>query len=341
MCDLNLLKALCMSNGISGHEHNVREIIIREISEYVDELKVDNLGNIIAFKKGKLTPKKRLMLCSHMDEVGFIVTYINNEGYLQFQNVGGIDSHIIHGINVLVGDKCIPGVIGVSPTHMLSKSEKLQPGVSENLLIDIGAKDKENALNYVNIGDPVYFDSEFMEFQEKIRAKALDDRAGCAILIEILKTDIPYDAHFVFTVQEEVGLRGAQTAAYNVNADCAIIVEATTAYDVPGVAEGKQICKIGNGPAISFMDRATVYNKEYFNLAIDTAKNNDIKFQFKKGVSGGNDSGAIHLSRGGVRTVAVSLPCRYLHSPWSMISLSDYKYAKQFVYLLMDRILQK
>ena len=333
---MKTLKKLCELRGISGREESVSDFILSEILPFCDA-KRDNMGNILAFKKGKAAPKKKLMLCAHTDEVGMLVTSVTDEGYLKFSCVGGIDPRIIFSSRVFVGD--VPGVIGGKPIHMIDKGERGNaPGI-DDMYIDIGAKSKEEALSKVNLFSPVTFDSEFTEFGDgKIKARALDDRAGCAILIDLIKKDLPYDMHFAFTVQEEVGLRGAKTAAYTIDPDIAIIVEATTAADIHGIDGADRVSVLDEGPVLSFMDNRTIYDKELFELALKTAESNNIKAQVKSKVAGGNDAGAVHTSRGGVRTLAVSLPCRYLHSPVCVISKDDYESTKALLDAMLDAL---
>lgn len=319
-----LTKNLCALCGTSGREDEIRSFIIDEIKPYADKITVDPLGNLIVFKKGKNPAKKKVMLDAHMDEVGFIITAVNNDGTLIFDCVGGINTAVMTGIPVLVGDKKINGVIGVTPVHLLSNEKKKELPERSSLVIDIGASSKEEDEKYVSIGDCAYFDSEFVRFGDGfIKSKALDDRAGCAILIEMIKKEQPFDLYFSFSVGEEVGSGMIGTAAYTISPDYAIVVESTTAADLANVAESKTVCKLGNGGTVSFMDRSTVYNKDLFNFALDLAKEKGIKLQPKTMIAGGNNAGTIHKSAGGIKTLAISLPCRYLHSPSCVIKEED------------------
>lgn len=318
-----LLKELCMLNGVSGDESGVREYIAEKIKDKC-EISVDALGNLICFCPGKRPASKKLMICAHMDEVGFIVTYIREDGTLCFGEVGGIDPSVILGRQVSVGKDNISGVVGSTAVHNLSKEQREQPPKINDMYIDIGADSREEAEEYVSPGDPVYFGSEFTELGERcIKSKAIDDRAGCAMMIKLILEKPEYDTYFVFNVQEEIGLRGSRVSAFSVAPDFAIVLEATTAADIDGVSGQKRVCALGEGPVVGFMDRSTVYDKELYRLAFDTAKELDIPCQTKTMIAGGNDSGAIHLSGKGVRTIAVSVPCRYLHSPSCVIDASD------------------
>lgn len=330
MADLKLLERLCTAQGISGDEGAVREMILEEITPYAESVTVTPLGNIIAEKKGAQRAKTRLLLNAHMDEVGMIVTGITKEGLLRFTPVGGIDRRILPGKSVMVAGS-IPGVIGAKPIHLLEGDEREKAPSLDSLTIDIGALSQEEAEKLVSPGDSVTFVSLFDTAHGMIRSRAIDDRAGCAILIDLMKKELPYDCTFVFAVQEEVGLRGSKTAAFAAKPKAAIVVESTTAADIAGVDPDKQVCRVGKGPVLSFMDRATIYDRPYFQLAQKLAKENEIPCQVKEAVAGGNDAGAIHVSRSGVRTAAISLACRYLHAPVGMISQEDFHHAEALV----------
>lgn len=319
-----LLKELCLINGTSGDEILVRQAIIEKIKDYCD-YRVDNLGNLIAFCKGKKSSDKKLMIAAHTDEVGFIVTYINSDGTLCFNEVGGIDTTVVLGRQVTVGNG-IKGVIGSTAVHNLSKEQRETPPKYEDMYIDIGADSKEEAEKLVRLGDSVYFDSEFVELGGNcVKSKAIDDRAGCAVMIQLIREGVEYDTYFVFNVQEEVGLRGSTASSYSVAPDFAIVLEATTASDIDGVSGARKVCSLGKGPVVGFMDRSTVYDKELYRMAFKAAEELGIPCQTKTMIAGGNDSGAIHKSRGGVRTIAVSVPCRYIHSPSCVINAENFE----------------
>ena len=237
-----LLEKLCQLSGVSGNEKEVREFICNEIDGSC-EYQIDPLGNIIAFKKGKKVPDKKLMIAAHMDEVGLIVTSIKADGTLKISPVGGVDAGVVIGRQVLVGDEKLVGVIGAKAVHNLSAEEKKTASKFSKLYVDIGASNKEEAEKHVSMGDIITFKSEFIEFgNDKIKGKAIDDRAGCAIMIELIKGELEYDTTFVFTVQEEIGTRGAKVATYTVKPDFAIVLETTTAADIPVASEEKRVC---------------------------------------------------------------------------------------------------
>ena len=320
---LEYLKELCLLDGTSGREEKIREYIISKIDGKC-EYKVDPMGNILADVKGKNPSKNKVMISAHMDEVGFIVTYICDNGFLKFNSVGGVDSKVVNGRFVTVGENKINGVIASKAVHLCEGDEEHKVNELSKLYIDIGASSKEEAEKLIEIGDAVYFKSDFVEFgSSKIKAKAIDDRFGCAIMLKMIEETPEYDTTFAFLVQEEVGLRGAGPAAFTVDPDYAIVLEATTASDIAFVSDEDSVCRQSEGAVVSFMDRSTVYNREMFKNAFRIAKESGIKIQPKTTVAGGNDAGAIHKSRGGVYTITISLPCRYIHSGTSVADKRD------------------
>ncbi len=333
---LENLEILSMANGTSGDESAVRKLIYDEVMGYPSCIaKTDNAGNLIVSKKGKIQPKNKLMFSAHMDEVGFIITHIDENGFLKFSNVGGIDSRVIVGKRVLVGKNAIPGLLGSKAIHLVKKDEFDNPTKTSDLYIDIGADSREEAEKFVTLGDRAVFDSDFEKFGDGcVMGKALDDRAGCAMLMELLKEDAEYDFTACFTTREEIGGNGASAAAFGVDPDIAVIIEATTAGDVPCVPGDKFICKQGEGPVITFRDKATLYDMDLFHYTMELCKKNGIPSQTKHGVCGGTDAGPIHKTRGGIRPVAVSLPARYIHSPYATIKLSDAEHTVSLLRLL-------
>ncbi|MBO4694040.1 MAG: M42 family peptidase [Clostridia bacterium] len=329
-----LLKRLATLDGTSGDESAVKDFIVKEISPYC-EYETDALGNIIAFKRGNKSPKKKIMLDAHMDEVGLIITSFTDDGFLRFKTIGGINTSALMFKRVKVGGS-INGIISGKPIHLTSGDESKKLPKADELYIDIGAASKEEARSCVIEGDRAVMVSDFTENYDKIISKALDDRIGCAILIKLIKEYDDYDFTAVFSVQEEIGLRGARVAAFNVDPYAAIIIEGTTAADIADVPEDKSVCSLGDGAAVSFMDKATVYDREYYYAAL----NSGIAVQPKRAVAGGNNSGAVHLSRDGVRTIAVSVPCRYIHSSSSVADKHDiaaaYELCKYMINYIAD-----
>lgn len=319
---INTVKELSLLCGTSGREEKIREYIISKIDGKCD-WHTDALGNIIAFKKGKKTPSHKVMLDAHMDEVGIIVTYITGDGMLKFSPVGGIDTKVLLARQIIFNNGTL-GVVGIKPIHLSKGDEKTRIPDADALYIDIGASSKEEAEKLIKIGDTGVFLSNFVEFGDsKIKGKALDDRVGCAVLLDMIASDLEYDVYFSFSVQEEIGLRGATTSAYGIDPDYAIVLETTTAADIIDVPEHKKVCKLGEGAAVSFMDRSTLYSKELFDTAFRIAGEKGIKIQPKTVIAGGNNAGAIHKARAGIKTITINTPCRYLHSPSCVCDTRD------------------
>lgn len=331
-----MLKTLCLLNAASGDEKAVRDFIIDKIKPYC-EYSIDTLGSVIAYKKGKKTPANKVMICAHMDEVGFIITGITDDGYLKFSPVGGIDSKVVADRTVCVNG--LKGVIGLKPIHLLNADEKSKSPTYKSLCIDIGAKDRNEAEQYVNLGDYAYFESDYYEFGNGfVKSKALDDRIGCMLMIELIQSELEYDTVFCFNVQEEVGLRGAKCTSFAVQSDISIILESTTAADLNGVSGSDRVCVLGNGPVISFMDNRTIYDKELYKLAMNTAKENNIPAQTKTAIAGGNDAGAVQTSGKGSRVLAVSLPTRYIHSASGVVKKSDIECTRNLLKELLPKL---
>ena len=322
-----LLNQLCTLNGVSGDEEHVRDFILDEIRSYADTVRVDVLGNLIVTKKGKASAPSHLMLCAHMDEVGIIVTHITDEGYLKFDFVGGVDRRVVIGKSVSLGDNHTMGVIGIKAYHLVSRDEEKKIPKTSTFYIDIGADSREEAEEKVTLGTYGTFVTECETMGDGLfKAKAIDDRLGCAIMMELLKEELPMDVTFAFTAQEEVGTRGAFAAAFSVKPEIALVLETTTAADLPAVPDQQKVCKVGNGPVISYMDGSTIYNRPLYERLRTIAERETIPWQTKEYLSGGNDSRAIQRTRDGVRVCVISAPIRYLHAPASVGSWSDFEY---------------
>lgn len=296
---------------------------------------VVQLGNLVVEKQGQNRAKRKVMVCAHMDEVGFVINHITKDGYLGFLAVGGIDDKVLLAKQVQVGPRRIPGVIGARAVHQLKGEEKEKAAKIDTLLIDIGAQSEQEAREYVQEGDNAYFIPNYEEHGEMVFSKALDDRAGCAILLELLQEPALYDFTAVFSVQEEVGLRGAKTAAFGVKPDMAIVIDSTTAADIAGEEAPHAICQVGKGPVVPFMDKGSIYDRKLFQLLFAIANDNHLPIQTKTGVYGANDSAAIQTSGCGCRVISASLPCRYLHSPVAVIAKEDYQNTKTLVRLAL------
>lgn len=313
---LELLKELCRLNGVSGAEDPVRNFIQTQAQPYADSLRSDALGNLIVFKRGKKSTGNKLLLAAHMDEVGVIVTRITEEGFLKFDFVGGVDRRVAIGKPVVLGENEIPGLIGLKAIHLVSREEEEKVPKTDALYIDIGVKDREEAEKLVPPGTYGSFVGPPQEFgQGFLKAKAIDDRIGCAIMLELLKEDLPLDVTFAFTAQEEVGTRGAFGTAFSVSPEVALVLETTTAADLPGVEGARRVCAPGKGPVISYMDGATIYDRDLFENLRRLAEEHGIPWQTKEYIAGGNDARTIQRSRSGVRVAALSAAVRYLHAP--------------------------
>lgn len=331
---MKLLEKLCLVNGTSGDENAVRNAIINILPRDCTYT-VDPIGNLIVEKKGEIQPKNKVALFAHMDEVGFIVTYINDEGFVYVDSVGGIDESALFSKKITING-CV-GVEGGKAIHQCSGDESKKIPKITDVAIDFGFESKEEAEKNISLGDFGYFKSDFVEFGKGfIKSKALDDRVGCAVILELLqkKSKINYTA--VFTVQEEIGARGAAVGAYTVNPDYAIVIESTTASDIPDTPDRKKVCKLGEGAVVTFMDRGTIYNKDLYKKAFEIAKENEIPCQTKTVVAGGNDASAIHKAVGGIKTIAVSLPCRYIHSGSSVCNSKDVEAVEKLTTALLE-----
>ena len=309
-----LIKKLSDAFGVSGNEEEIREVIINEIKDKVDEYKVDALGNLIAVKKGT---GKKVMIAAHMDEIGVMVTHIDDKGFLRFSNIGWVSQ--FYSLSQRVRFK--NGTTGV--IFYEEKVDDVKNIKLSSMYIDIGAKSREEAEKQVRIGDTARFIGETTVMGDMLTSKSLDDRAGCAVAIKTIqslpKTD--NEIYFVFTVQEELGLRGAKTAAFPLSPDYAIALDVCDTGDTP---EAKPMeVKCGKGPAIKIKDSYIICHPEVKRLMEEAAKKADIPYQYEITLAGGTDVGAIHQSGSGIPSGAISLPCRYIHSPSEMVSISD------------------
>lgn len=330
------LRELCQLNGASGDEARVRGFI--EANIRADEVFTDDLGNLIAFRKGRKTPKHKIMFAAHIDEVGFMITDIGEDGFLSFDAVGGVNPAVVLGRGMVLESGAL-GVVGTKAIHQQSSDERKKTPDFGELYMDIGASTYEEAEKLAPRGSYAYFDADLFEFGDGfVKGKAIDDRAGCLIMMDMINGEPEYDAWYAFTVQEEVGTRGAKAAAFTVAPDIAIVLETTTACDIAGVSGARRVCEIGKGAVVSYMDRSTVYDRGLYSLAFETARANGIPVQTKTLVAGGNDSGAICVSAGGVRTCAISVPCRYLHSPSCVIKMSDFDAVKALAEKMLSAV---
>jgi len=338
------LRALSEAVGISGREDAVRQVVIDAIHPHVEDLHIDPMGSVTARKHasgvGGETPA-RVLLAAHMDEIGFMLTGFDGDGLIRFAAVGGVDDRILPGLRVRVGENAIPGVILWTPIH---KNREQNVVKLANLRIDIGASNKDEAAGKVKRGDLIAFDSQFREVGERMRrGKAFDDRAGCSLLIDLLQESYPVEILAAFTVQEEIGLRGSQVVAQTLQPDLALILEGTTANDLPDpLANGDErntpnpTARVGAGPVLTVMDRSLIVPPRLFAFMRETAEAEGIPFQLKQQLGGGTDGGSIHMAGDGVLTGVISLPCRYIHSPAAYLHLDDYDHTLQLIKAILN-----
>ena len=350
MSSILLIEKLCAAFGPSGREEAVAELIKTEIADVCPDPYYDRMGNVLAVMRfGDVNAKnrRRIMISAHMDEVGFMINEVKQNGYLGFDTVGGISNSIIAGRRVKVLGKkgLIDGVIASKAIHHKEKDEREKATPIEKLYIDIGARDADEAGEHAFVGCFAAFDSEFYEFGNgMVKGKALDDRMGCAAMIEMMRSlkAAPItenaDVCFCFTVREEIGLSGARAAAYRIRPDVALVLETTAIADLPDVAASERVADVGEGVVISVMDRATIYPRELIDLAMSISKQQSIPAQIKRFVSGGNDAGSIHQTAEGTKVLALSVPTRYLHSPACVASMKDYTSQKQLCEALIRRL---
>ncbi|MEJ2281311.1 MAG: M42 family metallopeptidase [Candidatus Bathyarchaeota archaeon] len=331
---VEILEELSNANGVTGREDEVRNIIKNLMNPFADEIREDKLGNLIAFKKGK-ADAPTIMIAAHMDEVGLMIKNIKKKGFLQFTKIGGIDDRVILAQKVIVQtDKgLLPGVIGSKPVHIQKEEEKKKVIDSDKLFIDVGARDKEEVEKMgVQVGDVVSFDTKFTQIGNGVvLGKAFDDRVGCTVMVETFRKleNIDCNVYAVGTIQEEVGLRGATIAAFQIEPDIGIALDSTVAGDMPGIGEGDAPAKMGEGPVLTVADAGLIAHPKVLRLLIDSAKENKIVYQLETGIRGATDAARIALSREGVPSGVISVAARYIHSPSGIVDISDIEKAVQ------------
>ncbi|MCL2173149.1 MAG: M42 family metallopeptidase [Nitrososphaerota archaeon] len=314
--------------GVTGSEAPVRELLSQLLRPYVDELIVDRLENVIAIKKGK-QGKPKIMLAAHMDEVGLMVKTITKDGFLQFSKIGGIDDRILPAQKVVVHTKngVYSGIIGSKPPHVQKVEERSKVLVFDDLFIDVGAESRADAEKMgVSIGNSVSFDTKYVALNNNlVMGKAFDNRAGCLAMVETLKLlgETDCTVYAVGTVQEEVGLRGAGTAAFGVDPDIALALDVTVAGDVPGVREYDTSVKTGKGPVLTVSDSGLITHPKILRWLLDTAEEEKIAVQLESGLMGSTDAAKISLTRQGIPSGTISVPTRYIHSPAAVLNMQD------------------
>lgn len=320
----DLLKRLCELPGISGREQAVREALAAEVAPYADRMYTDAAGNLVVFRRGRLGAAKKVLFLAHMDEVGFLVTRITEEGYLKFGTVGGFDPRVLPGRRVRIGPAGVPGVICLRAIHLIPKQEREQVPPESSLCIDIGARDRAEAEAAVCPGDAAVFDTVCTEYgQDRLLAKAIDDRLGCAVLCELIRGELAYDTYFGFTVGEEIGGPGSAFLAEQLAPDCCLICEGTTAADLPSTPAHRVACREGGGAVLVGMDNGCLYHPQTVSAVIAAAERIGAAWQPKEYVAGGTDARSVHVSARGVRCAAISAAVRSIHSAASTVSLKD------------------
>ncbi len=326
---MDTLKKLCNAHGVSGFEGNVTEIMKKEFKKSCESIEVDSFGNVIA-KKGK--GKTKIMLAAHMDEIGLMVKHITEKGFISFVKIGGIDDRVLINQRVIIKTKKgdIPGVIGSKPPHLQKEEEKKNVIKHDELFIDIGAKDQKNAKKRVEIGDPIIFEPNFGQFTGDVfYGKAIDNRLGCYALLRIMEKipkGIDATIYAVGTAQEEVGLKGARVSAFKLNPDYAFAIDTTIAGDTPQIKKTESSLEIGKGPAVTITEasgRGVVTHPKLRELLIKTAKKYKIPYQVDVLEGGMTDGAIIYLTREGVPTGVISIPCRYIHGPTGVFNMKD------------------
>lgn len=337
--DIAEIRDLCALFGPSGFEREVTEYVKEKIKDISDSLVIDKMGNLIALIRlgdVKADERRRVMLSAHTDEVGVMITEICEDGLLRFDTVGGINVSVLEGRKMTLGDERgkVAGLVMSKAIHHVKRSDRNKANKIEKLYIDIGAKNRDEAAAVVSVGSFGTFDSEFYLFGENdeyMKGKAIDDRLGCAALMTVMekiyrdRPTVDLDLYFCFTTREEIGLSGAKVAANKIAPDLAIVIETTAVGDIADTKPSKRVADLGKGGAISIADRSTIYDKDFVDFALSTARENDIPAQVKRYISGGNDAGSIHKTGVGVRTLALSAPTRYLHSPSCVANVNDYR----------------
>lgn len=333
------LTALCRLPGVSGREEAVRDYIRAIAEPHADEIITDNMGNLLVHVPGLRRPSKPVLLAAHMDEVGVIVTDVTEDGYLKFDFVGGVDRRVVIGKKVLLGDGAVPGVIGLKAIHLVPAGERSTVPQTKAMYIDIGVSDRAAALALVRPGDVGTFNDNVVEFGDGfLRAKAIDDRVGCTVLLELICGQLPVDAWFAFTVQEEVGCRGAAAAAFRIRPEVALIIEGTTAADLPSQSGNARVCAPGKGPVVPFMDGGAIYDRGMFKELTGLAEKENIPWQTKTWISGGTDASVVQKTAAGARVAAISAAVRYIHSPSCVGCLEDFENMKKLALAYLETL---
>ncbi len=335
------IRTLCAIPGPSGLEDAVRDYLISRLRSCAVDLHTDRSGNLLVFKKGRKNCGKTVLLAAHMDEVGLIVRDVTDSGYIRFDFVGGVDRRVTLSKKVYLGPNSVPGLIGMKPVHLTSETErKTLPGTDE-LYIDIGAQTREEAMQLVSPGDWGVFSAGVTELGGGfLKAKALDDRVGCGVLLHLLQQDLPIDVWAAFTVQEESGCRGAFGAAFSIKPDIALVLEGTTAADAPSQSGARKVCCPGKGPVLPFMDGGSIYDRGLFERLRNLAEANAIPWQTKTYISGGTDASAFQRTGSGCKVAAISAAVRYIHAPSTVGCMEDFDCMLRLCSLFLEDLAQ-
>lgn len=325
--NIELLSKICETPGAPGYEKRIRDLIIAQVTPLVDEVEVDNLGNVYAIKRAKANPEhKKVMVAAHMDEIGFMVTHIDEEGFLRFTTLGGFDPKTLTAQRVIVhGKEDIIGVMGSKPIHVMTADERNKVAITTDYFIDLGMP-KAEVEKIVTVGDTVTRERGLIEMGDCVNCKSIDNRVSVFILIEALKNlgDIPYDVYGVFTVQEEVGIRGANVASHKINPDFGIALDTTIAFDLPGAQAHEKVTSLGKGTAIKVLDAMTICDYRMVNFMKEIAQNNGIPWQSEILTAGGTDTAGLQrMGKNGAIAGAISIPTRHLHQVIEMAHKQD------------------
>ncbi len=342
MINVNLLKQICELPGAPGFEKKIRDFVVREVRDLVDEISVDNLGNVIAIKRGKRNPEnKRVMVAAHMDEIGFIVTHIDENGFLRFHPLGGFDPKTLTAQRVIIhGKKDLIGVMGSKPIHVMTQEEKTKLPKLTDYFIDLGM-DKSEVAQWVQVGDPITRERELVEMGNCVNCKSIDNRIAVFILLETLRElkSPAFDVYATFTVQEEVGLRGAQVSAHQIDPDFGIALDTTIAFDLPGAAAHEKITELGKGTAIKIMDASAICDYRMVNFMKETASKNNITYQTEILTAGGTDTAGVQrMGKQGAIAGAISIPTRHLHQVIEMANKADVAASIQLLKACLEEI---
>ncbi len=340
MIDVKLLAEICEVAGTSGFEQRIREVVLREVTPLVDSVSIDNMGNVIALKKGKDSSKK-VMIGAHMDEIGFIVTHIDEEGFVRFHTLGGFDPKTLTAQRVIIhGKKDLVGVMGSKPIHVMTTEERNKVPKTTDYFIDLGMS-KAEVEKYVTVGNPITRDRKLIEMGDCVNCKSIDNRVSVFILIEMFRQlkDAAYDVYGVFTVQEEVGIRGASVAAQSIQPDFGFGLDTTIAFDVPGASSHEKVTELGKGTAIKIMDSSTICDYRMVNYMKEVANKNKITWQPEILTAGGTDTKAIQqMTAGGSIAGAVSIPTRHIHQVIEMAHKKDIRDSIDLLQLCVENL---